>query len=267
MTDRPAFRDHFSRDPGAYARFRPRYPAALFEWVAAMAPARRTAWDCATGSGQAATMLAAHFARVIGSDASRVQLAAAEAAPRVRYVRALGESSALRGRSVDLVTVAQALHWLDRPRFYAEVDRVLAAGGALAVWCYGLLHASPAIDAVLLRFYDEGVGAFWPPPRVHVERGYRDIEIPIEELDPPPFAIEAELSLAELLGYVGTWSAVGRFTAARGHDPVDGLARELAPLWGDPDRTRRIVWPLSVRAGRWLGAGPTAPGLSPPART
>ena len=267
MTHRPAFRDHFSRDPGAYARFRPRYPAALFEWLAAIAPARRSAWDCATGSGQAATVLGDHFARVIATDASRAQLAAAEAAPRVHYVRALGESCALRGRSVDLVTVAQALHWLDRPRFYAEVDRVLAPGGALAVWCYGLFQASPELDAVLHRFYEEGVGAFWPAPRLHVERGYRDIEIPIEELVPPPFGIEAKLTLADLLGYVRTWSAVGGFIAARGHDPVDGLARELAPLWGDPDMTRRIVWPLSVRAGRWLGAGRTAPGLSPPART
>lgn len=247
----PRFRDHFSRDPGAYARFRPRYPAALFEWLAGLVPDRRTAWDCATGSGQAATMLAAHFPLVIASDASRVQVHAAERAPRVYYAVALGEASPLAGARVDLVTVAQALHWLDRPRLYDEVDRVLAPGGAFAVWCYGLLGATPAIDRVLTRFYEDVVGAWWPPERRLVETGYRNVEIPIEEVAAPRFAIAAELTLPDLLGYVRTWSAVGRFIAEKGFDPVDPLAAELAPLWGEPRIARSVVWPLSVRAGRW----------------
>jgi SAM-dependent methyltransferase len=248
------FRDHFSRDPNSYARFRPRYPAGLFVWLASRAPARRTAWDCATGTGQAATMLAAHFARVIATDASRLQLRAAGPAPRVHYAAALGEASPLAGGRADLITVAQALHWLDRPRLYAEVSRVIVPGGVFAVWCYGLLQSTPEIDAAIFRLYRDVVGGYWPPERSEVETGYRNIEIPIEQAAAPRFAIEAELTLAELVGYIGTWSAVGRYIADLGEDPLAPFSAELERLWGDPAAARPVVWPLSVRAGRWLGA-------------
>jgi len=248
------FRDHFSRDSSAYARFRPRYPAELFGWLAALAPGQATAWDCATGSGQAATMLGPHFARVIATDASRDQLRAAAAAPRVHYVAALGEVCPLGPGRVDLVTVAQALHWLDLHRVYAEVSRVIVPGGVFAVWCYGLLRSTPALDAAIFRFYRDVVGAYWPKERAEVETGYRNIEIPIEEVPAPPFAIEAVLTLPELAGYIRTWSAVGRYVAARGADPMEAFLRELEPLWGDPAASRPVAWPLSIRAGRWLAA-------------
>jgi SAM-dependent methyltransferase len=249
-----SFSDHFSRDSSSYAKFRPRYPAGLFDWVARLVPVRRLAWDCGTGNGQAATSLAGYFDRVVASDPSRGQLLAATRVPGVHYVAALGEWSALAGGRVNLVTVAQAYHWLDHPRFFAEVDRILAPGGVLAVWFYGLLHATPAIDAALADFYDGTVGPYWPPERVHVDTGYRQLPLPVDEVSAPVFAIEADLTLPQLLGYIRSWSAVGRFVAERGYDPVLGFAAELAPAWGNPDSTRRIVWPLTVRAGRWLGA-------------
>jgi hypothetical protein len=52
------FTDHFGSVAGAYAHYRPTYPAPLFAWLAAVAPARQRAWDCATGTGQAAVALA-----------------------------------------------------------------------------------------------------------------------------------------------------------------------------------------------------------------
>jgi SAM-dependent methyltransferase len=248
------FSDHFSRDSSSYAKFRPRYPVALFEWVAGLVPSHRLAWDCATGNGQAATQLARSFDRVVASDRSRGQLLAATRVPGVHYLAALGEWSALAPGRVNLVTVAQAYHWLDHPRFFAEVDRIIAPGGFLAVWFYGSLRATPAIDAALAVFYEGTVGPYWPPERVHVDTGYRLLPLPIDEVSAPAFAIEADLTLAQLLGYIRSWSAVGRFVAARGYDPVDGFGAELVPIWGNPDSTRRIVWPLTIRAGRWLGA-------------
>jgi SAM-dependent methyltransferase len=248
------FSDHFSRDSSSYAQFRPRYPAALFDWVAGLAPSRRLAWDCATGNGQAATHLAAYFDCVIASDPSRGQLRAATRVSRVHYVAALGESSALAAGRVNLVTVAQAYHWLDHPRFFGELDRVIAPGGILAVWFYGNLRMTPALDAALAGFYDGTVGPYWPPERVHVDTGYRRLPLPIDEALAPGFAIEADLTLQQLLGYIRSWSAVGRFVAQRGYNPVDAFGAELAPIWGDLDSTHRVVWPLTVRAGRWLGA-------------
>lgn len=244
------FQDHFSRDPAAYARYRPRYPEALFDWLARLPASRRLAWDCATGSGQAATMLATHFDHVVGSDASSAQLRAATRSPHVDYLASLAEASALCAGRVDLITVAQAVHWIDLPRFCAEVGRVAAPGAALAVWAYTRPRASPAIDTVIDRFHDETVGAFWPAERRLVEEGYRSLVIPMHDVDAPSFAIEAELTVPELLGYLRTWSAVGKYLSVHGRDPVVELAPELAACWGAPGTSRRVTWPLFVRAGR-----------------
>lgn len=245
------FADHFSRDAGSYAAFRPRYPAALFDWLATLPARRSQVWDAATGSGQAAAELARHFERVFASDGSKAQLTARTVAPRVHYFAGVAETSALRGNRFDMVTVAQSYHWFDHARFHAEVGRVLVPGGTLAIWSYGLLRAPSDLQPVLDRFYHETVGPYWPAERAHVEKGYRHFTMPIDEVAPPPLAIEGDFSLARLIGYVRTWSAVGRFIHAKGHDPTEELARELAGLWGSAESTRRISWPITMRAGRF----------------
>jgi SAM-dependent methyltransferase len=245
------FPDHFSGVAGAYAEHRPRYPDRLFAWLAEVALRRGLAWDCATGSGQAAVALADHFDRVIATDASEAQIAAAVPHPRVEYRVSPAESSGLAPASADLITVGQALHWFDRPAFYAEARRVLRPVGVLAAWTYGLSSlGDPAADAALSRFYSETVGPYWPSERALVDAGYRAMDFPFEEIEPPEIAMEAEWPLAGFLGYVGTWSAVTRFRAERGVDPVPQLAEALRPFWGDPRASRRIRWPLAIRAGR-----------------
>lgn len=252
------FVDHFSRDSSSYAKFRPSYPPALFEWLATLPARRSVAWDCGTGTGQAARMLRPYFSSVVASDPSRTQLQAADRSTGAKYFAAAGEASALASGRVDLVTVAQALHWIDRERLYRELDRVTAPGGAVAIWTYGIFRSTPEIDAVIGRFYRETVGRYWPAERVHVESGYRTIDIPIAEVPAPPFSIEASLTLGELLGFIRTWSAVGRYMAALKADPVVELERELRELWTEPAARRPLVWPLAVRAGPWRGSTPVA---------
>jgi SAM-dependent methyltransferase len=249
----PGFRDLFSRDSASYAKFRPGYPAELFAWLANLPAQRRIAWDCATGSGQAALRLVPHFRQVVGTDASVSQLRFASRHQSLSYVACYGESSALRSGTVDLVTVAQAFHWLDHARFLAEVDRVIAPGGALAIVGYARLLGDPELEGTIRRFQDETVGPYWPPERKLVDEAYRGIAIPIREERAPEFAIRAELTLEQLLGYIGTWSAVGRYRETTGRDPLPGLERELLARWGDPRAPRRVRWPLFVRAGRWDG--------------
>ena len=249
------FADHFSRDSAGYAKFRPTYPEALFPWLAELPARRSVAWDCGTGTGQAALPLARCFRRVIATDPSRTQLSAAKREPGVHFVAAPAEAAPIARGRVDLVTVAQAFHWIDPERFYSEIERVLAPGGALAIWTYGILRTTPDIEPIVTTFYRETVGPYWPPARVHVEEGYRRVRIPIAEVPAPPFAIEGDLSLPALLGYIGTWSAVGRFQKETGRDPIPELAEQLAAVWGDPSRTRRVDWPLSIRAGRWTRRG------------
>jgi SAM-dependent methyltransferase len=249
------FTDLFTPGAAAYAQFRPRYPASLFHALAERAPGRGCAWDCATGSGQAAIGLAAHFERVIATDASAAQIAQAEPHPRVEYRVALAESSGLPAHCADIVTVAQALHWLDRDGFFAEARRVLIPGGVVAVWCYTLLSVDPAIDGLLARFTTDTVGPFWPTERELVNTGYRTIDFPFEEVQLPPVAIDQPLTLDGLAGYLRTWSATRRYVEVRGEDPVAPLLGELASHWGEPTRPRRARWPLHVRAGRIQSRG------------
>jgi SAM-dependent methyltransferase len=163
-----SFKDHFSRQSAAYRRYRPGYPLALFEFVAARAPDRRLAVDCATGNGQAAVGLARHFDSVLAVDGSTSQLAGAEPSARVLYVAALAERLPVAEHSASLVTAAQAVHWFDFDRFHAECRRVLVPGGLLAVWSYEKFRVDAAVDAVIDRFYTEVVGDYWPPERRYV---------------------------------------------------------------------------------------------------
>jgi SAM-dependent methyltransferase len=245
------YADHFSRLAPAYASCRPSYPDELFAYLSEISSRRELAWDCAAGTGQATVPLTRFFRRVIATDASSAMIDNASAHPSVEYRVAPAEASGLEPESVDLVTVAQALHWLDVEPFYAEVERVLVPDGVLAVWTYGRQYLDhKAMDSILERFYTDIVGPYWPGERRHVESGYRTLRFPFPELDPPAFAMQEEWTLSELLGYLRTWSATQRFRETQGHDPVDQLEGELAPLWGNPASVWRIRWPLSLRVGR-----------------
>jgi SAM-dependent methyltransferase len=152
--------------------------------------------------------------------------------------------------------VAQALHWFDRPAFFAEAARVLRPDGVLAVWSYGPLRvASEAVQGVMARFYHEVVGPYWPPERRLVDAGYRDVVLPFEEMAAPGFSMEAALTLEQLAGYAGTWSATQAFEKARGEDPTEALRRALAGVWGDHETTRVVRWPLALRVARKERAG------------
>lgn len=245
------FKDHFSRLAGQYCEFRPSYPAALFQYLAGLCPQRRSAWDCACGSGQASLPLAAHFDNVMATDASPQQIAAAAPGPGVTYRVASAQQSGIETDSVDLVTVAQALHWFDLDAFYPEVVRVLKTGGVLAVWTYGVLHIEGHdVDRLVQEFYTDIVGPWWPPERRLVDDGYRTLSFPFAELTPPRFDMQVSWERARLLGYLRTWSATGRYVEHVGRDPVEELETRLAPFWSDPHSVRTVSWPLALRVGR-----------------
>ena len=245
------FSDHFSSVAASYAAHRPTYPKALFRFVAGLTTRHELAWDCACGNGQAALGLADEFQRVVATDASAEQLGAATRHPRIDYRVARAEASGLAAGSVDLITVAQALHWFDLAAFYAEAHRVLAPKGAIAVWSYARPRVDePACDAALLHFHDDVVGPWWLPEAESTENGYRDLPFPFIEQKVSPLELTMEWTLAELLGYVRTWSALRR-CAADGHaEEIAAFEREFSVLWGDPRNRRRISWRLGIRAGR-----------------
>ncbi|HEY0514325.1 MAG TPA: class I SAM-dependent methyltransferase [Thermoanaerobaculia bacterium] len=249
-----SFKDHFSGHAATYASFRPGYPQELFDFVSSLPRRRTLAWDCATGNGQAAVDLAGRFERVIATDASESQLGHATPHPKVEYRPAPAEQSGLASGTVDLVTVATALHWFDFDRFYAEVARVLAPGGALAVWAYNLARISPEMDLFTDRLSYEIVSAYWPPERRWVDEEYRTLPFPFAEVEVPELWIEERWDLERFLLYIGTWSATNRYLQATGRDPRDLVKDDMAKAWGDPTLERTVRWPIMMRAGRPAGA-------------
>jgi SAM-dependent methyltransferase len=244
------FKDHFSAHASVYRDARPLYPAELFSELALLAPARTRCWDAGCGNGQASVALAAHFAEVYASDPSAAQIDNATGHPNVRYAVGAAEQCALADASVDLVTIAQALHWLDVPRFHAEARRVLKPGGVIAEWGYAECSVSPEVDAQCRILYDDVLGAYWPPERAHVEAGYATLAFPFRRLPLPPMQMAMRWNLAQYLAYLESWSALQRYRRDRGSDPLAAMADAFAAAWGDPEAIRDVRWQLFVRAGK-----------------
>jgi SAM-dependent methyltransferase len=242
------FKDHFSERAAGYAVYRPHYPAELAAWLASAAPARRLAWDAGCGSGQLSTLLGDHFEKVIATDASSAQIERAVAHPRVEYRVEPAESSTLAAGSADLITVAQAAHWMKLDAFYREARRVASDGALIALVAYERTRIDPAVDPIIERFYAGDLDRWWPPERKHIETGYRTLGFPFEPIAAPPFEMKATWTADQLVGYIRTWSAVRAMEAATGPEATNRFEESVRGVWG-PD-AREITWPMVVLAGR-----------------
>lgn len=242
-----SFKDHFSGHADAYARARPTYPAALFDYLTALSPRHALAWDCGTGNGQAAVALARTFKRVVATDASARQLEHASPHPRVEYAVAPAERAPLPSGAVDLVTVAQALHWFDHERFFDEAYRVLTEQGIFAAWTYSGCRVPQRATAAFDR-YQSAVAPYWPPERELVDSGYRTLDVPFESLDAPPFELVHAWTGANFTAYLETWSATRRCLADGGQEELATLLGAIRDAWGPG--TAPVVWPLHLRVGR-----------------
>jgi SAM-dependent methyltransferase len=183
---------------------------------------------------------------VIATDASEKQITNAEPHERVEYRVAPAEDSGIESETLDLIMVAQALHWFDLDRFYAEAQRVLKPDGILAASAYNLLHIESTIDEIVNRYYYEVVGPFWPPERKLVEN-FDHLPFPFREIDPPKIEMTTQWDLDHLIGCLRTWSSTQRFIAARGDDPLKQVIDELRSASGTPEQGRKVIWPLILR--------------------
>jgi SAM-dependent methyltransferase len=242
--------DHFSRIADRYAAHRPGYPPALVDHLADIVPGTALVWEAGCGSGQLSVLLAERFERVIATDASAEQLAKARAHARVEYRREPAEACSLVDGVADLAVAAQAAHWFEIEAYYEEVRRVVRRTGIVALAVYGNVRVSAEIDAIIGRFYATALREHWPAERRYVEDGYASLPFPFEPIESPPFEMRAEWALAELLGYIDTWSAVRRLEAAGGGAALGALGAEIAEVWRDAEWRRTVRWPLTVRAGR-----------------
>ncbi|MGA7144830.1 MAG: class I SAM-dependent methyltransferase [Desulfobacterales bacterium] len=248
--DQNNFKDHFSAASKQYSRYRPDYPAELFTFLTSITPGHDLAWDCATGSGQAARGLAKYFHKVIATDASERQIENAVRHERILYHVAPADKTAIEAQSIDLITVAQALHWFEFDRFYQEARRVLKQNGIIAVWTYNLLTISPEVDKIINFFYADVVGEFWPPERKLVENGYENIPFPFYRMQSPAFRMSAKWTVEQLIGYLATWSAVKRYRDRNGKNPIESIEKKLFRAWDERSGVMEAYWPLSVMVGK-----------------
>ncbi len=244
------FEDHFSEHAQDYARYRPCYSPDLFDYLAAIAPTRRLAWDCGTGNGQAAVELARLFDRVVATDASAEQIDAAFRHERIEYRVARAEEPSLDSGSVDLVTAAVAVHWFDLHAFYAQVRRVLKPGGVIAVWTYFEPEIDGVVERTVMRFYGQVLAGYWPEQIRYIEAGYLSLPFPFPELSPPAFYMEADWNLDQLLGFMYSWSATRKYAKEKGSNPLQVVWPNLSAAWGDAAQKRPVRWPLHLRVGR-----------------
>jgi ubiquinone/menaquinone biosynthesis C-methylase UbiE len=228
-------KDNFSSQSEKYAQFRPTYPDALFDYLLSIVPARDNAWDCGTGNGQVARVLARDFKTVSATDISRQQIENAFMQENIEYSVGSAENTSFPDNSFDLITVAQAIHWFDFASFYREVTRTIRNKGVLAVIGYGLIQLSPSLDHVINSFYRDVVGPYWDKERKYIDDNYQTIPFPFEEIAAPAFENTLEWTFQHLIGYLGTWSAVKHFQKATDKNPVDLVYDELKKAWGEQE--------------------------------
>ncbi len=241
--------DNFSAGSADYAAFRPESPKEIFDFIDQHTNGFDAAWDCGTGNGQVATKLAEKFKLVYGTDISEEQLSLAPKTDNIIYLKERAEQTSIKDKSIDLVTIAQAIHWFDFEQFYAEVLRVVKPGALIAAWTYSTLKLTPAVDKVIDYLYEDITGPYWDKERALVDQGYSTIPFPFKEIKSPEMAIAKHWNMRQLLGYLRTWSGVKHYLKKQSSDPTLLILDQLKEAWGD-DELLKVYWPVHVRAGR-----------------
>ncbi|XP_043720706.1 putative methyltransferase DDB_G0268948 [Telopea speciosissima] len=236
--------------PEIYVNARPTYPSEWYSKLAALTPNRTLVWDAGTGNGQAAIGVAEHYEQVIATDVSEGQIKHAMPHPKVRYVHAplsMSEDelvSLIGGEgSVDLVTVAEAVHWFDLPSFYSLVNRVLRKPeGIIAVWGYKHFTLNPVFDSVMNRFIETAM-PYFNPNYLYIRDSYRTLPFPFESVgfgsegNPLMLDLPQELSFDGLLKLLSSWSAL-KTAKERGVDLLtEDVVKEFESAWGSHDHS------------------------------
>ncbi|XP_033748407.1 putative methyltransferase DDB_G0268948 [Pecten maximus] len=252
-----------------YAKYRPKYPDALYEMIGNFCRAQGTsgvgvAVDVGCGSGQGTFPLCDTFNHVVGVDISQSQI---EQALRLQNLDNKYDASRLSFRvgpaedlsfrednSVDLVSVAAAIHWLDTEKFYKEVDRILKPGGSLIVYTY-VLPKPDKEEAVQMeaQFYKEHLSEY-ASSRMFPK--LEDYKIPYsDELGLRTVPMNSTLSVHEYVGLITTLSASQTYLQ---HNPssaiFDDLTQRLLELYTDSVTKEEIKMfttsTVTVRTGR-----------------
>ena len=241
-----------SAHAASYAAFRPTYPPSVLEAISTFITARSgsgfdTAVDVACGSGQSTFFLTRLFRKVLGVDISRAQVENAQKKCRetdipegktVEFQVGTSDNLPMETSSVDLVTCAQAWHWLESERFYKEAARVLKPGGTLAIYGYGNVEVSDReCNGLVTSFYTRlREGGYWHESRKHIDNKYESVELssPFCVCERRDLEMCHDMTLSHFTGYVSTWSGFCNYEKEHSgttalQDLQEGLRKLLQP--------------------------------------
>lgn len=243
-------KDLFSKQSATYAQYRPGYPQELFEYILQFVLEKNLAWDCATGNGQAAQLLASHFSFVDASDISQAQISRAIQKENIRYHICPAEATPFGDNSFDLITIATAYHWLNWEKFHVEATRVGKNGCVVAAWAYHLLQSDdPAINTLINHFYLDITAPYWDPERKHVDARYASVNFDFDPLPEKEFEMNLKWSKEAFRGFLSSWSAVQHYINKNNHSPLDLIDEVINQSWGD-ESEKIFRLPLFLKIGR-----------------
>ena len=245
-------KDLFSKQSDLYARYRPTYPKELYEYIFSFVKEKNTAWDCATGNGQAAVVLAEYFKKVIATDISAAQIEKATLKNNIEYLVCPAESTPFRENTFDLVTIAQAYHWIKWTDFKKEVTRVCKPGAIIAAWMYyDHTTGDGKIDKAVKDFYNNVTRPYWDYERKYVEDKYSAVEFDYEVLPAKGFETTLKWQREDLVGYISSWSAIQKFIKENGHPPIPIIEEKIKKLWLEGE-LKKVTFPIYLKLGRVL---------------
>ncbi len=243
-------KDLFSGQADSYAANRPGYPPELFEYIIQFVQERKAAWDCATGNGQAAVALAPYFETVEATDISQGQLDRAEKKDNIHYRHSPAEQTPFADNQFDLITVAQAYHWIDWAAFEKEARRVGKENAVIAIWGYNLPHCTdPGVDQVIRYFYYNITAPYWDPARKFVEEEYARVDFNFDPLPAASFSMKVSWTKERMLGYFESWSAVQAYIKKKGHSPLTLIDEAVNSAWPGTE-VKEFIFPIFMRIGR-----------------
>ena len=243
-------KDLFSKQSDLYARYRPTYPKELYDHILSFVKEKNTAWDCATGNGQAAVVLADHFKKVIATDISASQIEKAILKENIEYLVCPAESTPFEENTFDLVTVAQAYHWINWKEFKKEVVRVSKPGAIIAIWVYFRnMPGDKKVDDAIFSFYENVTRPYWDEARKYVEEKYSTVEFDYELLPVKDFETTLNWQREDMIGYISSWSAIQKYIKVNGHSPMPIIEEEINKLWPEGE-VKKVNFPIYLRLGR-----------------
>ncbi|TVY41651.1 putative methyltransferase [Lachnellula occidentalis] len=201
VTD-PTFRSYSSSQAKAYASHRNSYEPAVYKTVfdfhAAHGGQFGLVLDCGCGPGNATRDLALEFDQAVGTDAGAAMIDAArelggktKSGADIRWevvpAEMFSSVEGLEAGSVDLLTVAMAVHWFDMDKFYSEAARVLKPGGTMALWTIDPDQPNAAkVKETMLHFEHVVIGKYQLPGNLLSRQMYDNLPLPWTVSPPVP---------------------------------------------------------------------------------